>query len=120
MANISLVVNELLTYVFHKYNSDHIEAIQSDVSSFYCEDDVSEAKTQLFQHYVDVVGPKPSRQHRGNRSLKKKEVGYIMEAMNKIDESGPARPVIFGAVNLTNIPSIVLPTVLSTKKSDHQ
>ena len=48
MANISLVDNELLAYVFHKYNSDHIEAIQSDVSRFYCDDDVSEANTKLF------------------------------------------------------------------------
>ena len=37
-----------------------------------------------------------------------------MEAMKKLNESGPARPVIFVAVNLTNLPSIMLPTVLST------
>ena len=37
MSNISLVVNELLACVFHKYNSDLIEAIQSDVSRFYCD-----------------------------------------------------------------------------------
>ena len=71
-------------YVFHMYNSDHIESIQSDVSRFYCDDDVSEAKTQLFQHYVDVVGPKSSRQNRGNRSLEEKEIGDIMEAMKKL------------------------------------
>ena len=117
MSNISLVVNELLAYVFHKYNSDHIEAIQSDISRFYCDDDVSEAMTQLFQHYADVVGPKPSRQNRGNRSLKEKEVGDIMEAMKKLDESGPARPVIFVAVNLTNLPSIMRPTELSTSNN---
>ena len=63
-----------------------------------------------------MVGPKPSRQIRGNRSMKEKEVGDIMEAMNKLDESGPARPVIFVAVNLTNLPFIMLPTVLSTSR----
>ena len=114
MANISLVVNELLPYVFHKYNSDHIEEVQSDVSRYYCDDDVSEAKTQLFQHYDDVVGRKPPRQNRGNRSLKENEVGDIMDAMNKLDESGPARPLVCVAVNLTNLQSIMLPTVLST------
>ena len=117
MANISSVVNVLLAYVFHKYNSDHIEAIQSDVSRFYCDDDVSEAKTQLFQHYADVVGLKPSRQKRGNRSLKEKGAGDLIEAMKKVDESGPARPVIFVAVNLTNLPSIMLPTALSTSNN---
>ena len=40
-----------------------------------------------------------------------------MEAMKKLDESGPARPVIFVAVNLTNLPSIMLPTVLSTSNN---
>ena len=34
--------------------------------------------------------------------------------MKKLYESGPARLVIFAAVNLTNLPSIMLPTVLST------
>ena len=37
--------------------------------------------------------------------------------MKKLDESGPARPVIFVAVNLTNLPSIMLPTVLSTSNN---
>ena len=74
-------------------------------------------RLRLFQHYADVVGPKPSRQNRGNRSLKEKEVGDIMEAIKKLDESGPARPVIFVAVNLTNLPSIMLPTVLSTSNN---
>ena len=40
-----------------------------------------------------------------------------MEALKKIDESGLARPVIFVAVNLTNLPSIMLPTVLSTSNN---
>ena len=47
--------------------------------------------TLQFQHYVDVVRPKPSRQNRGNRSLKEKEIGDIMEVMKKLDESGPTR-----------------------------
>ena len=40
-----------------------------------------------------------------------------MEAMKKLDESGPARPVIFVAVNLTNLPSIMRPTELSTSNN---
>ena len=40
-----------------------------------------------------------------------------MVAMKKLDESGPARPVIFVAVNLINLPSSMLPTVLSTSNN---
>ena len=40
-----------------------------------------------------------------------------MEVMKKLDESSPARPVIFVTVNLTNLPSIMLPTVLLTSNN---
>lgn len=113
MATDIYIVNELLAYVFHRYNSDTYDAIQSAILDFYCEEDITEAKTVFHAHYENVIGQRIGRQNRGNKSLKEKEVTDILEAMKKLDESGPQRPVKFVAINLTNIPSTQQPASLS-------
>ena len=52
----SFIVNELLAFTFHKYNSDTHAAIQNTLLTFYCDDDISVAKTMLHHHYEDVIG----------------------------------------------------------------
>ena len=102
--NTLLVVNELLAYVFHRYNSDTGTDLQNEINLFYTDDDVSEAKTLFHKHYEAVIGKKKSRQDRGLQSLKYKEVDDILTGMKILDESGPDRPVVFVAINLTNLP----------------
>ena len=60
----------------------------------------------IYEHYEEVIGPRPARQNRGMKTLKEKQVEDIMDAMKKIDESGNDRRVKFVALNLTNLPSI--------------
>ena len=118
MATDIYIVNELLAYVSHRYNSDKYDAIQSAILDFYCEEDITEAKTVFHAHYENVIGQRIGRQNRGNKSLKEKEVADILEAMKKLDESGPLRPVKFVAINLTNIPPTQQPASLPVSAPD--
>ena len=103
----SFIVNELLAFTLHKYNSDTHAAIQNTLLTFYCDDDISEAKTMLHHHYEDVIGLRPSRQNRGTKSIKEKDVTDILDAIKKLDESNTARNVKFVALNLSNLPPIM-------------
>ena len=80
--------------------------METIICNFYGEEDVSEAKTLIHQYYETVIGPRPGRQNRGTKTLKEKEVSDILDAMKKLDESGPQRPVIFVAINLINLPPV--------------
>lgn len=106
MATEVYIVNELLAYIFHRYNSDTCDDIKVTLNNFYGDEDVSDAKSVLHQHYEEIIGPKPARQNRGAKTLKQKEIDDIMEATKKLDEHGPQRKVKFVALNLTNLPSI--------------
>ena len=79
----SLIVNEFLASVFHKYNSDTHAAIQNTLLTLYCDDDISEpeAKTILHHHYGDVIVLGPHRQNRGTKSIKEKDVTDILNAI---------------------------------------
>ena len=103
---VNYVVNELLAFVFFKYNADNMKDLETLICNFYGEEDVSEAKTLIHQYYETVIGPRPGRQNRGTKTLKQKEVSDILDAMKKLDESGPERPIIFVAINLINLPPI--------------
>ena len=80
--------------------------LETIICNFYGEEDVSEAKTLIHQYYETVIGPRPGRQNRGTKTLKEKEVSDILDAMKKLDESGPQRPVIFVAIHLINLPPV--------------
>lgn len=114
----TFIVNELLAFVFFKYNSDNRTDIQSALCAFYGDEDVSGAKTLLHQHYEDIIGPKQGRQNRGAKSLKEKEIDDILDGVKKIDENGSQRPVKFVALNLVNLPSLVLPQPASSPPAE--
>ena len=103
----SFIVNELLAFTFHKYNSDTHTAIQNTLLTFYCDDDISEAKTMLHYHYEDVIGLRPARQNRGTKSIKEKDVTDILDAIKKLDETNTVRNVKFMALNLSNLPPLM-------------
>ena len=90
----------------HTLNLVLLDHIRDVIYRFYGEEDVSIAKNAIYEHYEEVIGPRPARQNRGVKTLKEKEVEDIMDAMKKIDESGNDRRVKFVALNLTNLPSI--------------
>lgn len=106
---VTYIVNELMCYVFHKYNSDTHADLLKTLLSFYTEEDVLNAKTAFHEHYEPVIGTFQPRQNRGVKTLKEKHTEDILEAMKKLDESGPDRAVEFCAVNLTNLPPAVPP-----------
>lgn len=100
------VRNELLTYVFEKYNSDHEFDIDRVLYKFYNEDAVKDAKKNLWQHYA-VKLPKWEDRYNTAKSTKEKEIKDILSAVKTIDEvySGEELPVTFAAVKFCNIPS---------------
>ena len=49
------VVNELLAFVFLKYNADNRNDLETIICNFYGEEDVSEAKTLIHQYYEIVI-----------------------------------------------------------------
>ena len=77
--------------------------LESLICNFCGEKDVSEAKTLIHQYYETVIVPRSGRQNRGTKTLKQKEVSDILDAMKKLDESGPERPIICVAINLINL-----------------
>ena len=113
----SCIVNELLAFTFHKYNSDTHAAIQNTLLTFYCDDDISEAKTMLHHHYEDVIGVRPARQNRGTKSIKEKDVTDILDAIKKLDETNTVRNVKFVALNLSNLPPLM--TMASDSDNDN-
>ena len=79
------IVNVLLANAFHRYSGDTADDIRDVLYRFYGEEDVSIAKKLIYEHYEEVIGPRPARQNRGVKTLKEKEVEDIMDAMKKID-----------------------------------
>ena len=96
----SFIVNELLAFAFHKYNSDTHAAIQNTLLTFYCDYDISEAKTMLHHHNEVVVGLRPAHQNWGTKSINEKYVTDILDAIKKLDETNTARNRKFVALNL--------------------
>ena len=78
----SFIVNELLAFTFHKYNSDTHAAIQNTLLTCYCDNDISEAQTMLHHHYEDVIGLRPARQNRGTQ-INQGEICYGHIRCNK-------------------------------------
>ena len=59
------IVNELLAYAFHRYSADTADDIRDVIYRFYGEEDVSIAKNTIYEHYEEVIIPRPTRQNRG-------------------------------------------------------
>ena len=49
------IVNELLMCAISKYDTDNIVDIKNVINTFYCEEAVNDAKTELWTNYADKL-----------------------------------------------------------------
>ena len=101
----TVLVNEVLAYVFHATQVDHAAKLQRTVIDFYDEPSISTAKLLLWEHYHVNLDPSynTDRNNRG-RSKKEKEVDDILDGLKDIEKvfsRNEDLPVVFAAVNLT-------------------
>ena len=104
----TVLVNEVLAYVFHATQVDHTAKLQRTVLDFYDEPSISTAKQLLWERYHVNLDPSynTDRNNRG-RSKKEKEVDDILDGLKDIEKvfsRNEDLPVVFAAVNLTNLP----------------
>ena len=104
----TVLVNEVLAYMFHATQVDHTAKLQRTVLDIYDEPSISTAKLLLWEHYQVNLDPSynTDRNNRG-RSKKEKEVDDILGCLKDIEKvffRNEDLPVVFAAVNLTNLP----------------
>ena len=105
----TVLVNEVLAYVFHAAQTDHAAKLQRMLFDFYDEPSISTAKLLLGEHYHVNLDPSynTDRNNRG-RAKKEKEVDDILGCLKDIEKvfsQNEDLPVVFAAVNLTNLPT---------------
>ncbi len=113
MAQPTLVVDEVLMYVFSKCQSDHNEDLKRNLINFYDDSAMNTAKTLLWEHYSTHLDQtlNAARNNRG-RPKKEKEAEDILSGVKDIESQFPRYvdlPVVFCAVHLDNLPSSVVP-----------
>ena len=97
------IVNELLMYAISKYDTDNIVDINNVINTFYCEEAVNDAKTELWTNYADKLDKII------NRRSKVKTIDDIIDAVQLISAVYPEKeklPIVFLALNTKNIPFI--------------
>ena len=110
----TLVINELLTYSFDRFDIDDAEDLRGTLSRYYGPEAITTAKVLLWETYSDTLQPANDRLHRSQQSLKEKHIDDIYTAIKCINKKYPCErelPVTFVAANLANIPT-------STRESD--
>ena len=106
----SVVVTEVLTFIFHRIQSATFDDIRRTLLDFYEDSAISSAKSKLwdgYQIHLDATF-NTERNNRG-RSKKEKEVEDILSGVRDIEKvfsRNEDLPVIFAATNLENLPSI--------------
>ena len=84
---LTVLVNEVLAYVFHATQVDHTAKLQRTVLDFYDEPSISTAKLLLWEHNHVNLDPSynTDRNNRG-RSKKEKEVDDILDGLKDIEK----------------------------------
>ena len=109
-----LVINELLTYSFNRFDIDDAEDLRGTLSRYYGPEAITTAKVLLWEKYSDTLQPANDRLHRSQQSWKGKHIYDIYTTIKCINKKYPCErelPVTFVAANLANIPT-------STRQSD--
>ena len=100
----SLIVNELLTYVFDAHTNHPADTIKQNVLNFYSNTAIHDAKLALWNAYERHL-PKPTKRRGPNQSTR--ELADILVSIDGIDRlffNSDTLPVVFVAVNLRNLP----------------
>ena len=97
------IVYEFLMYAISKYDTDNIVDIKNVINTFYCEEAVNDAKTELWTNYADKLD------RIVNRRSKVKTIDDIIDAVQLISAVYPEKKklsIVFVALNTKNLPFI--------------
>ena len=97
------IVNELLMYAISIYDTDNIVDIKNVINTFYCEEAVNDAKTELWTYFADKLD------RIVNHRSKVKTIDDIIDAVHLISAVYPEKeklPIVFVALNNKNLPFI--------------
>ena len=113
----TMVVNEVLTFIFHRIQSSTVYDIRRTLLDFFEDSAISSAKLKLwdgYQIHLDATF-NTERDNRG-RSKKEKEVEDILSEIRDIEKVFSCNEdlsVLFAATNLENIRQYQMPVLLS-------
>ena len=107
-ADTEYVVNELLMFMFNKFDTDTSEDVIHVVDGFYGDEAVSDAKAILWGRYslLAALGRNVSRR------TKQKHVEDLQDAIRLVDSTYPDKsmmPYVFVARSMINLPPSVKP-----------
>ena len=66
----TLVINELLTNSFNRFDIDDAEVLRGSMSRYHGPEAITIAKVLLWENYSDTLQPANDRLHRSQQSLK--------------------------------------------------
>ena len=64
----TLVINELLTYSFNRFDINDAEDLRGTLSRYYGSEAITAAKVLLWEKYSDILQPANDRLHRSQQS----------------------------------------------------
>ncbi len=108
MATPKLIVNELLTYVFHHIQSYPADSIKDVVTQFYRAEAINTAKSLLWDTYSTDLPNTRKRTEKGQRSVVEKEAEDIIKGVKVLDEKSNEMEytTVFVAMDLRKIPDV--------------
>ena len=106
----TVVVNEVLTFIFHRIQSATLDDIRRTLLDFYEDSAISSAKSTLWDGYqIHLDATFNTKRNNRERSKKEKEVEEILSGIRDIEKvfsRNEDLPVLFAATNLENLPLI--------------
>ena len=104
----TVVVNEVLTFIFHRIQSANLDDIRRTLLDFYEDSAISSAKSTLWDGYqIHLNATFNTKRNNRERSKKEKEVEDILSGIRDIEKVFSCNedlPVLFAATNLENLP----------------
>ena len=104
----TVVVNEVLTFIFHRIQSATLDDIRRTLLDFYEDSPISSAKSTLWDGYqIHLNATFNTKRNNRERSKKEKEVEDTLSGIRDIEKVFSCNedlPVLFAATNLENLP----------------
>ena len=100
----SLVVNELLTYVFDAHNNHPADTIKQNVLNFYSSTAMHDAKLALWNAYERHLSKLTERRGPNQSPRELADILGSIDGLERLFFNADTLPVLFVAVNLRNLP----------------
>ena len=97
-----MIINELLSYTLHCFNSNAFDDVKRVVTIFYSSDEVVAAKKALWAECETLLGPYPDRKTSDKRPATIPHIDDIVEAIKSLDALNKIPDVV--ARNLDRLP----------------